>query len=102
MHAEWLAADLACQIERRLRHPAARQVQRVGRHACLQRPLHVRRCAEEAIRRRRAVDALMTALEVIMVDEEPDAFLRISKVDEHRALDALPPQGSPETLDLPQ
>ena len=92
VHAERLAADLARQIERRLWHAVLRQLQRVRRHARLQRPLHLLRGAEESIRRRRAFDPLVGPLEVVMIDEQPDALLRIAQVDEHRALDALTPQ----------
>ncbi|MBV9061942.1 MAG: hypothetical protein JOY77_03315 [Alphaproteobacteria bacterium] len=58
----------------------------------MQRPLHLLRGAEESIRRRRAFDPLVGPLEVVMIDEQPDALLRIAQVDEHRALDALTPQ----------
>jgi len=78
------------------------QLQGVGLHPRLQGPPHFGSGAEEAVGRHQAIDPLVRALEIIMVDEMPDTLAGIAQVDEHRALDALAPQAAPEALDLTQ
>ena len=102
MHAEGFPFDLARQVERLLGHTVPRQFQGIGRHPLLERRQHLRRSLEEAVGRHQAVDPRMHALEVVVVDEQPDPPPRIFQVEEHGALHALPPQRSPEPLDLPQ
>src|SRR5262245_46489932 len=102
MHAERLAADLAGQVERRLWQAMPCQFQSIGGYARLQRATHLRRGPEEPIRWRQAVDPLMRALEVVVVDEQPDPSLSVAHVHEDCALDALAPQGAPEAFDLAQ
>ncbi len=77
-----------------------RQLQGVGRHPRLQTAAHFRRRPEVTVGRHQAVDALVRALEVVVVDEQSDPALGIAHVDEDRALDALAPERAPEAFDL--
>src|SRR5207247_3914493 len=57
---------------------------------------------EVAVRRRQAIDPLVRPLEVVMIDEQPEPLPGLAQIKKHRRLDALPPQRSPEALDLAQ
>src|SRR5262245_10436362 len=102
MHAKRLAAGLPRQIERRLRQSMPCQLQGVGLHPRLQRPPHFRRRSEEPIRRHQALDPLMRALEVVIIDKVSDPQPGIPQVHEHGAVHTLAPQGAPKAFDLPQ
>src|SRR5439155_1798375 len=72
------------------------------RYPRLQRLLYLKGGAEVTICRHQPVDAAVRPAKIVSIDKEPDAPARVPQVDEHRRLEALPPQRSPETLDLPQ
>lgn len=95
-------AQSAHEIKRLLRRPLVREPHRVRGDALLDALAHVRRRAKEAIRRHQALDALVRALEVVRVDEEPNPSLAIRKVREDRARQKLFPERLPEALDLPE
>jgi hypothetical protein len=100
--AEVLIAEATDQVERLLHGLLLREAQRIRRDLRLDRGAHVWRRAEEAVRRDRAVDALMRALKVVVLDEELDAAKAIREVREDRLTQKLLPQRLPETLDLPE
>src|SRR6185437_4782420 len=63
-------------------------------------PLHLVRRAEEPIRWRQSVDALMRPRKIVTVDEQANALARVAEIEEERGLDALAPQRAPEAFDL--
>src|SRR5262249_13176681 len=75
---------------------------RVDSHPCLQSPPYLRSRPKEAIGRHQTVNPLMRSLEVVMVDVQADALLRVPQIDEDCALNALTPQTAPEALNLAQ
>jgi len=77
-----------------------RQAQRVGSHRRLDRRAHLRRRAEEAVRRRQALQPLVRALEVVVLHKQRTAPLAIIEVREDRPRQELLPHRLPETLDL--
>lgn len=92
----------AHQVERLLQRLLLREPQRVRLHAPLHRRPHLRRAAEEAVRRHQAREPLVRPLEVVPVDEEPEPPRAVREVGEHRPRQELLPQRLPEPLDLPQ
>src|SRR5262245_9166249 len=102
VQAEALPAHLPGHVERRPRQAFPRQLQRVGLHPPLQRPPHLLRGPEVAVRRHQPVDPLVRPLEVVMIDPVAQPPAGIGQVHEHRRLQALPPQRAPEALDLAQ
>jgi hypothetical protein len=76
------------------------QAKGVGRYRRLDRRPDLRRRAEEAIRGRQALDRLVRALEVVVLNEEPRAALAVVEIGEHRAREELLPHRLPEALDL--
>jgi hypothetical protein len=57
---------------------------------------------EEAVRRHQPLDALVGALEVVRVHEEPQPTMTVGKVRKHRPAEKLLPERLPESLHLPQ
>ena len=80
----------------------ARQVECVRRHARAQRRLHLGRRLEVPVRRHQVVNTLMRAMEVVVVDVQTDPASCVRQIVEDRRLHAIPPQRSPEPLDLPE
>ena len=62
-----------------------REPHRVGRDALLDGLAHVGRRAEEAVGGHEPFERLMRALEVVALDEEPDATLAVGEVGEDGA-----------------
>jgi hypothetical protein len=79
-----------------------RKPHRVALHAAFDRFAHLRRCAEEAIRRHETLQRLVRSLEVVCLHEEPQTPLAIREVRKHRSRQKLVPEGFPEALDLPE
>ena len=102
MNTESPLANPTGNVERCLGHTVARQFQGVGRHTLSQHGQHLGGGAKETIGRHQAVDSLVGTLEVIVVDEMPDSAAGVLQIEKHRRFDTLPPQRSPETLDLAQ
>lgn len=97
-----LITETTDEVEGLLRRLLSRQAQRIrldGPFDC--RP-HVRRGSEEAIRRHQAVESLMRALEVVVLNEEREPTIAVGKIGEHRLREKLFPQCLPEALDLPE
>jgi hypothetical protein len=78
-----------------------RQAQRVLGDLRLDARPHRTRRAEVPVRRRQSLDALVRALEVVVLDEQAHSPLTVLKVREHRAREQLLPKRLPEPLDLP-
>jgi hypothetical protein len=78
-------AQPADEIKRLARRLLAGQTQRVGRDVCLDHRTHLRRRAEEAIRRRQTVKGLMRTLEVVVLDKKPNAPLTVIEIRKDRA-----------------
>lgn len=100
--AEVLITEAPDEIERFLRRLLLRDPQRIRGDLRLDGSAHVRRRAEEAIRGHESLDALVRALEVVVLDVQPDAPLAIREVGEHGPAEELFPQALPEALDLPE
>lgn len=98
--AEVLIAEATHQVKRLLCPLLLRQPQRIAFHLRLDRGAHVRRGAEESVRWRRASDALMRSLEVVVVDKQLDAPQAVREVGKHRLAQKFLPQRLPEALDL--
>lgn len=98
--AEVLIAETADQIKRLLRRLLLCGEQRVGCHLRLDRCAHVRRCAEEAIRGHESIQPLVRALEVVVLDVEPNTTLTVREIGKYRLAEKLLPQRLPESLDL--
>lgn len=82
---------------RRLR---LRQPHGVRRDLRLDGGAHLRRCAEEAVGGDQAAERLVRALEVVVLDEQPEPPLAVRVIRKDRATEELVPQGLPEALDL--
>jgi len=80
----------------------SRQPQRVVIDGALHRLTHLRRRLEVSVRGHEAIDALMRALKVVGIDEEPQPPLAITKVRKHRLGQKLLPERLPEALHLAQ
>ena len=93
-------AEAADEIKRFARRLLARQTHLVVTHALLDRCTHVRRSAEESVRRHETFERLVRALEVVRVDEMHDATVAIGEVRKHRARQKLVPERLPEALDF--
>jgi hypothetical protein len=90
------------QIEGLLGRLLLRASQRVAFDVLLDRRAHLRCCAEVPVGRYEPVQRLVRPLEVVPLDEEPEAPLAIGEVGEDGAAQEFIPQRLPETLDLPQ
>ncbi|HSD20763.1 MAG TPA: hypothetical protein VLC54_12035, partial [Anaeromyxobacter sp.] len=99
---EIAVAEPAHQVERLLRRLLLREPQRVRLHAPLDRGAHLRRAAEEAVRRHQAAERLVRALEVVAVDEQRETPRTVGEVREHGSRQELLPERLPEPLDLPE
>jgi hypothetical protein len=97
---EVAVAEPADQVEGFARWLLAGQAQGVGGDLGFDHGTHLGTGAEEAVRRRQALQRLVRALEVVVLDEEGDAALAVVEVGKHGAGQKLFPQGLPETLDL--
>lgn len=93
-------AEPAHEIEGLARGLLLRQAKRIGRDRRLDRRAHLRRGAEEAVRRRQALNPLVRALEVVVLNKERRAALAVIEVAKHRAGEKLLPHRLPEALDL--
>jgi hypothetical protein len=98
--AEVLIAEAADEVEGFVWLLLLREAERVRSHLRLDGSAHVRRRAEEAVRRDEPVEALMRALEVVVLDEQRDAPQAIGEVGEHRLAQEFVPQRLPEAFDL--
>jgi hypothetical protein len=100
--AQVLVSQPAHQVEGLARRLFERQPLGVLRDALLHGCSHLRRGTEEAIGRHEPLDALVRSLEVVSVDEEPEAPVAVSEVRKHRLAEKLLPERLPETLHLAQ
>ena len=98
--AEVLVAQATHQVERLLRRLLLGEAQRIGLHLRFDGGADVRRRPEEAIGRHQTLDALMRALEVVVLDEQPEAPQAVREVSEHCLAQKLLPQRLPKSLDL--
>lgn len=73
------------EVEGLPRRLLVREPHRVRGDALLDGRAHVRRRAEEPVRRHEPAERLVRALEVVRVDEELDAPVAVREVREHRA-----------------
>jgi hypothetical protein len=90
----------AHQVEGLVRRLLARQAQGVGGDVGFDHGTHLGGGAEETVCRRQALQRLVRALEVVVLDEEADTALAIVEVGKHGAGQKLFPHGLPEALDL--
>jgi hypothetical protein len=95
-----LISQLPHQVEGLAHRLLQRHPQRVRFDVRLDRRLHLRRRAEEAICGHQPFDALVRPLEVVAVHEEFEALQQVRVVGEHGAGEEFVPQRLPETLDL--
>jgi hypothetical protein len=102
MEAERLAPHLAGQVEGWPGQAVAGQLQGVGSHPGLERAQDLGSRSEEAVSRHQPIDALVGALEVVVVNEQADPLAGVPQVHEHGSLDALAPESAPEAFDLAQ
>ena len=98
--AEVLVAEATDEIERLLRRLLLREPKCVGLHLRFNGRTDVRRRAKESVGRHRAVDALVRALEVVVLHEERDSSEGVREVGEDRLAQKLLPKRLPEALDL--
>lgn len=98
--AEVLVAEATDQIKRLLRCLLLREPQRVRFDLPFDGRTDLRRGPEESVRRDMSVDALVRALEVVVLDEELDASKTVREVSEDRLAQKLVPQRLPEAFDL--
>jgi hypothetical protein len=90
----------AHQIKRLARGLLVREPYGVIGHVALDGRAHLRRHAEESVRRHQATQRLVGPLEVIGRDEEANAAVAIRIIREDRAREKLVPQRLPEALNL--
>jgi hypothetical protein len=95
-----LISEPAHQVEGLLGGLLLRTPKRVGLDALLDRRSHLRCCAEIPVGGDQPVQCLVRPLEVVALDEKPEAPLTVGEVREDRAAQKLLPQGLPEALDL--
>ncbi|HSG63544.1 MAG TPA: hypothetical protein VLD39_01020, partial [Gammaproteobacteria bacterium] len=95
-----LISELADDVERFARLLFEREAQRIRRDLLLDRLAHVRRGAEEAIRRHQSLEGLMRPLKIVVSEVVLEPSLRVDEVREDRAPEKLVPQRLPEALDL--
>ncbi len=93
-------AEASDEVEGFARRLLARQPHLVVGNALLDRRAHVRSRAEESVRGHEPLERLVRALEVVRVDEMPDAPVTVREVREDRAREKLVPERLPEALDL--
>jgi hypothetical protein len=93
-------AQLSGKVEGLADRLGLRQTQRILGHLRLDARPHLSSRSEVAVRRRQALEPLMRALEVVVLDVKRHATLTVLKVGEHRAAEQLLPQRLPEPLDL--
>lgn len=96
-----LVSQLSGDIKRFHRRLLACHAQRVLGHLRLDRSTHLWGGPEVPIGWREAVEPLMGALEVVVLDEQVHPPLAVLEVGEHRPREQLLPQRLPEPLDLP-
>jgi len=90
-NAEVLIAEATDQVERLLWLLGLRETECVGLDLRLDGGADLRRRAKEAVRRDRAVDALVRPLEVVVLDEKLDAPKTIGKISKHGLAKKLVP-----------
>lgn len=88
------------QVKRQLGRLLAGKPKRIGCDRALDRLAHRRRRPEEPIGRHQAVQRLVRALEVVVLDEQRHAPLAVLEVREHGAGQEFLPQSLPEPFDL--
>jgi hypothetical protein len=88
------------QVEGLARGLLHREACRVVRDALLDGGPHLRRRPEEAIGGHQPLDALVRALEVVRVDEKPQAAFAVGEVRKHRPTQEFLPERLPESLHL--
>ncbi len=99
-HTHIHAAQLAQQVQRRLRFLSQRQTQRVVLATLLHGFFHVVGDPVEPIRRTGPVDPLMRTLVVVIVNPVLQPTAGVRERGEHGLLEKLPPDRLPEPLDL--
>lgn len=82
---EVAVAEAADEVEGLARRLLVREPRRVGLDVFLDGGAHVRRGAEEAVRRHEPTERLVRALEVVAVDEELDPSVAVGEVREDSA-----------------
>jgi hypothetical protein len=97
---EIAVAQASDEVEGLARGLLSRKPQCIGRHRRLDRRAYLRRRAEEAVRGGEALDCLVRALEVVVLNKEHRAALAVIEVRKHRAGEELLPHRLPEALDL--
>jgi hypothetical protein len=90
------------QIEWLARRLLLRQTNRVFRHCLLDGLAYVRSRPEVAVCRHQSLDALMRALEIVVLDKQLQPALAVREVREYRARKEFLPQRLPEAFDLAQ
>jgi hypothetical protein len=98
--AEVLIAEPTDEIERLLSWLLLREAKRVGFDLRFDHRTDLRRRSEVAVGRHVPIDALMRALEVVVLDEQLESPKAIGEVGEHRLAQKLLPERLPEPLDL--
>jgi hypothetical protein len=98
--AEVLVPEATDQVEGFLRWLLLREAECVGLHLRLDGRADMRCRSEEPIGRHEALDALMGALKVVVLDKQGQSAQAVSEVGKHRLAQKLLPQRLPEPLDL--
>ena|SRR5436190_10753880 len=100
--AEVLVAEATHEIERFLCRLLLCEAKRVGLDLPLDGSADLRRRTKEAVCRDAAVDALVRALEVVVLDVELEPPKAVREVGEHGLAQKFFPQCLPEAFDLSQ
>ena len=98
--AQIAVSEPSHQVKRLARRLLPSQPQAVVGDRLLHCRAHLRRRLEEAVGGHEAADALVRALEVVGVDEEPEATLEVGVVGEDRLRQKLVPRRLPKPLDF--
>ena len=100
--AEVLVTEATDKVERLLRLLGLSELERVGLDLRLDGSADLRRRTKKSICRDEAVDGLVGALEVVVLDEELDAPKAVREVREYRLAQKVVPQRLPESFDFPE
>ena len=99
--AEVLIAKATHEVEGLLRFFGLCETECVGLDLRLDGGAHVRRRTKKPVRRYESItEALVSALEVVVLDEELDPPKTVREVGKHRLAEKLVPQRLPEAFDL--
>jgi len=91
-------AESAHQVKRLTRRLLVRQTRCVVRHRALHRRPHVRRRAEETVRRHQPLDPLVRPLKVVRLHVQRETPRAVGKVREDRPREKFVPQRLPKPL----